>query len=253
MARAATTSSQEPISGRRLAALEFIERERQLLRHARRLLREGGYDYLTIKRLAETCGLARITLYKHFAIRQDIVLKLAIQSTSRRADMVERAALFRGHTRERLVAIADVFRRLLPHHIRHELLVFEQGIREKASPDLLRELETHEDRILSTVIGVIRDAVASGDLSLPDDLPPERLGFALLQLDYGAHVLMQRPKTYGRFTHLDAYEVVFDFGIRVADSLGWKPLSSEHDYVTPTLRMWRTLFPDELERFGITV
>ena len=251
MARAAATSSEEPISGRRLAALEFSERERQLLRHARRLLREGGYDYLTINRLAERSGLARITLYKHFAIRQDIVLKLAIQSTARRADMVERAAMFKGRARERLVAIAEVFRELLPRHMRHELLVFEEGIRDKASPNLLRELQAHEDRILSAVIGVIRDAVVSGDLSLPDGLPPEKLGLALLQVDVGAHVLMCRPRSYGRFSTEDANHVLADFSVNLSDNLGWKPLSSEHDYPAAMRRMWRELFPEELERFDI--
>ena len=64
------------LSGEELAGLEFDERERYLLRHARRLLGEGGYDHLTINRLADRSGLARVTLYKHFGNRQDLVLKL---------------------------------------------------------------------------------------------------------------------------------------------------------------------------------
>jgi AcrR family transcriptional regulator len=247
------TVASPAVTGEELAACGFELREKHLLRHARRLLREGGYDYLTINRLAGRSGLARITVYKHFAIRQDIVLKLAIQSTARRADMVERAALFRGLARERLVAVAEVFRELMPHHMRHELLVFEEGIRDKASPDLLRKLEAHEDRILATVIGVIRDAVVSGDLSLPAGLPPEKLGLALLQVDVGAHVLMQRPRPYGQFSAEDAYHVLLDFGTALADSLGWRPLSSEHDYPAAMRRMRREVFPEELARFDVSL
>jgi hypothetical protein len=164
---------------------------------------------------------------------------------------VERAALFRGRTRERLVAIAEVFRALLPHHMRHELLVFEEGIRDKASPELLRELQAHEDRIVSAVIGVIRDAVVCGDLSLPDGLPPEKLGLALLQVDIGAHVLMCRPRSYGRFSTEDANHVLAEFGVNLSDNLGWKPLSSEHDYAAAMRRMWLEVFPEELVRFDI--
>jgi hypothetical protein len=165
--------------------------------------------------------------------------------------MVERAAMFKGRARERVVAIAEVFRQLLPHHMRHELLVFEEGIRDKASPDLLRKLQAHEDRILATVIGVIRDAVVSGDLSLPAGLPPEKLGLALLQVDIGAHVLKQRPISYGRFSAEDAYRVLLDFGASLADSLGWRPLSSDYDYPAAMRRMWREVFPEELARFDV--
>jgi AcrR family transcriptional regulator len=243
--------STSQVTGEELAACEFGERERLLLRHARRLLREGGYDHLSINRLSQKSGLARMTLYRHFGNRQDIALKLAIQSTSRRADMVERAALFRGLSRERLVAIGSVIRELMPYHIRHELLVFEDGIRDKASPDLLRKLQAHEDRIISAVIGVVRDAVVSGDLSLPDDLPPEKLGLALMQVEIGAQVLMRRAGSYGQYTADDSYQVLVDFGISLADGLGWRPLSGEHDYVASTQRMWKEIFPDELKRFNV--
>jgi len=239
--------------GEELSGCEFAERERQLLRHARALLRDGGYDHLTINRLSQRSGLARMTLYRHFGNRQDVVLKLAIQSTSRRADLIERAAMFRGISRERIAAVADVLRHVMPHHMRHELLVFEDGIRDKASPELLHLLQSHEDRIVSTVIGLIRDAVVAGDLTLPVDLPPEKLGLAFIHLETGAQLLMRRAYSYGRYSAEDSRSVLHDFGVDLLDGLGWRPLYSEHDYPAAVRRMWKELFPEELAKFDIRI
>jgi AcrR family transcriptional regulator len=240
-------------SARELAGCEPAERERQLLRHARRLLREGGYDHLTINRLAQRSGLARMTLYKHFANRQDIALKMAIQSTARRADMVERAALFKACARERIAALGSVLRETLPYHMRHEILIFEDGIREKASPELAQELRSQEDRIVAALIGIIREAVVAGDVTLPDSFPPEKLGLVLMHLEIGAQVLMRRPFSYGRFTASDSRSALHDFGADLLDRLGWRPLFAELDYPASTRRMWKELFSDELERFGIKI
>ena len=53
-----TSVSAGELVGEELSGCGFAERERQLLRHARGLLREGGYDHLTINRLAARSGLS---------------------------------------------------------------------------------------------------------------------------------------------------------------------------------------------------
>jgi AcrR family transcriptional regulator len=253
MVQTADQQSEEIPEGGDLAWCEFGERERLLLRHARRLLREGGYDYLTINRLAEESGLSRMTLYKHFANRQDIVLKMSVQSTARRADLVERAALFRASTRERLAGMTDVSRVMMPHHMRHEVLIFDDGIVDKASPDLLQTLRSHEDRIIAAIVGVVREAVVAGDVTLPPDLPPEKLGLVFMHLEIGAQVLMRRPFSYGRYTAEDSRGALHNFGADLCDRLGWRPLNSEIDYPASISRMWNEIFPKELKQFGVAI
>jgi AcrR family transcriptional regulator len=248
-----TAVSIRELVGDELADLEFDERERHLLRHARRLLREGGYDHLTINRLADRSGLARVTVYKHFGNRQDLVLKLAIQSTSRRADFVERAALFKASTRERLAAIIDVSRVMMPYHMRHEILIFEDGILDKASPELLQQLRSREERIIAAIVGVVREAVVAGDVTLPPDLPPEKLGLVFMHLEIGSQVLMRRPFSYGRYTSEDSRGALQDFGADLCDRLGWRPLNAELDYPASIQRMWKETFPEELKRFGVKI
>jgi AcrR family transcriptional regulator len=241
------------LTGDELAACGFAERERRLLRHARRLLSGGGYDHLTVNRLAARSGLSRMTLYKHFANRQDIALKLAVQSTARRADFVERAALFKASTRERLAGIIDVSRVMMPFHMRHEILIFDDGIVDKASPELVQKLRSHEDRIIAVIVGVVREAVVAGDVTLPVDLTPEKLGLVFMHIEIGAQVLMRRPFSYGRYTAEDSRGALHDFGADLCDRLGWRPLNSELHYPSSIQRMWTEIFPQELQRFGIKI
>jgi AcrR family transcriptional regulator len=229
---------------------EHTERERKLLKVARQLLRDGGYDNLNLKVLAEKAGIARVTVYKHFSNRQDVILKLSIRSVARRADMIEKAALFRGLTRERIVAVASVIRHCLPGDLRHEVLAYEKGIAERASPELRQQLRSHEDRILAVLIGVIREAVVARDVTLPADLPPERLGLAIMHLETGAQVLMQRAYGYGRFCATDSLLVLNDFGDLLLDDLDWKPLSREHNFPATERRVWMELFPDQVKKYG---
>jgi hypothetical protein len=104
---------------------------------------------------------------------------------------------------------------------------------------------------VAAAAGIARDAVANGDLTLPADLPPEKLGLALVHLELGAHLVMQGNFSYGRFSVADSQQVLNDFGADLLDSLDWRPLASELDYVEMTRRMWREVFPEELARFGI--
>jgi len=244
-------SHSDPEPGSRESRGSIDQREHVLLKTARAILRDGGYDSLSMKVLAERAGISRVTLYKHFANRQEIILKLAIQSTERRAEMAEMAALFKASTRERLMGVVSVLRVLLPYHLRHEILILDAGVRERASAGLLHRLETNEDRILAVVIGVIRDGVVAGDVALPANLPPERLGLAIMHLENGSHVLMQREFTHGRHRSTDSLQLLRDFWQAMLDQFAWRPLSTEFEYFQSVKRMWREIFPDLLRRFNI--
>jgi AcrR family transcriptional regulator len=246
-----TGDSTAPQVDRRELHGDFAQREQLLLREARGLLRDSGYDGLSLKVLSERTGMARVTVYKHFRNRAEIILKLAIQSTARRADLAEQAALFKGLTRERLTGVVSVLQALLPFHLRHELLVYEAGVRNRASKGLLRELQAHEDRILAVLNGVIREAVVAEDVSLPEYLPPERFGLAVVHLVSGGQLHLQKDFGYGRHTAADSERVLQYFGALVLDQLGWRPFSHEHDYVAATNRMWREVFPDLVRRFDV--
>ncbi len=84
---------------------EFIAREELILKHARRLLLEKGFQAWNMEQLAEAVEYSKGTLYQHFSSKEDLVLGVATQSLRQRADLFEQAATFQGRTRERCRAI----------------------------------------------------------------------------------------------------------------------------------------------------
>jgi AcrR family transcriptional regulator len=223
--------------------------ERELLRAARHLIRDDGFQELTMSRLAERAGLSRKTVYNHFANIEDVVVALSIQSVERRADLAARAAQFRGRSRERMAGIGSVIRELLPYHMRHELLLSAIKIG-RVPEDRQRRLRSLEGRLLAISTGVIRDAVAAGDLDLALEPTPEQLSLTLLQIECGPVLLSLRGHGVGGYSGETSREVFADTLTLLLDDLGWRPLSTELNYLASIRRMWRELFPDLLEKFG---
>lgn len=201
-----------------------------------------------MSRLADRAGVSRKTVYNHFTSVEDLVVALAVQSTARRADLFARAAVFHGSTRERIAGIAAVGRSLLPHHVRHEALLSAITMERTPLERQLR-LRREEERLLGIVAGVIRDAVSVGDLTLPPLLSPERLGLALHQMEMAPFALAQRGFGLGGHSLEVTSNAVIDALTLMLDDLGWKPLSTELDYLASIRRMWQEVFPDLVERF----
>ncbi len=228
---------------------DYQQAEADLLRAVRHLIRDGGFNELTMARLAEVTSYTRKTVYNHFANVEDAVVAVSLQSVTRRADLVSRAALFRGSPRERMAAIGAVARTVLPHHMRHEVLLSAINM-DRVPEDRRRRLRAQEDRLLAVNAGVIRDAVAAGDLDLPSELTPEKLGLALAQIEIGPKVLALRGWGLGEYSSEASLEV-FAFTVNnLLDVLGWRPLSTEFDYLASIRRMERELFAEEVARFG---
>src|SRR5690242_21889169 len=77
-------SSQELQPRRRPGARRDPEADRQILETAHRLLRELGYDRLTIDAVAREPGVARTTVYRRYRDKADLV-SAAIQTMSDRS------------------------------------------------------------------------------------------------------------------------------------------------------------------------
>jgi len=228
---------------------EIRAREEQILESARKVLLEEGFGALSMDRIAHEIEYSRGTVYQHFSSKADVLAALTEQTYTRRTALFERAASFEAAPRDRMLAVGvadDLFVRLYPSHFRAEQIIELTGHGEKVSSERVERIETQEHRCFGICCGIVEEAVARGDLGLPDGVTPELVSFNLWSLSFGAHFL---GDTLGRFEYTRFHGTVFE-GVVIAvgammDGMGWKPLGKDHDWRETARTVRETVFAEE--------
>jgi len=234
---------------------EVEQREEMLLDVARTLLLEDGLKGLTMERLAAATEYSKGTIYQHFRSKDDVVAGLAVRNMRGRIRMFERAAALPGRPRERMTAVGlaeEVFAALQPEEYQAMMLLTCQPIQGVAAADHCAAMDALDAQAKGVTSGIVRDAVAAGDLELPPDTSPDGLTLALWGLSIGTHKLI--------LSHLGATPACSVFGdlhpslnLRrncqlLLDGYGWRPLSGDLDYPALESRILEQLFSEELRR-----
>jgi AcrR family transcriptional regulator len=221
-------------------------RTRQILRIAREAFLQHGWDGFSIELIAEWMGCSRPLVYKHFPCKEEILLALAIQSKARRVELAERAVLFRGRPREKMLAIGELEGLLAPRDLPVELLVASTSLRAKTSRQRQDDLQALDVRAIGLTTSVVREAIADGDLTLPAKMCPEDLTFVLWASLWGASNLIfsDTPLQQAGVARPE-YAQALSTGI-LLDGYGWRPLTSEWDYKETRRRVHAEAFPADL-------
>ena len=212
---------------------EIRSREQQILRVARNHLIRGGYLGLNMDRIASEIEYSKGTIYQHFRNKEEILLALANEALETRTRMFAEAAKFEGPHRVRMATVgaaAEAFYQQFPYYFMVEQIVRASSIWEKTSTDRREIMESCERRCMGTIVGIVTDAVESGDLALPDDMRPEVVVFGLWSLNWGAQTIASSSTTLAEFGLDDPIEAVRANQNRMLDGYAWRPLSSEFDY-----------------------
>lgn len=230
---------------------EIQEREGKILEVAREMLLRDGYLGLSMDRIAEAVEYGKGTVYRHFPNKEDIILALAVETQKKRTSLFQRASLYRGTSRERLTAVAvagELFVRLYPEHFHVEQVVRLSSIWEKTSEKRQEIMRTCEHACIGIVAGIVRDAVAQGDLILPGKLTPEDIVFGLWSISFGSYTLMSTSSSLVDVGIDDPALVIRDCIHQMLDGFGWKALSTEHDYEAVFQKALKETFADEYEQ-----
>ncbi len=233
-------------SARRLR--EIQQRQAFILDVARGMLIESGYLGLNMDRIAEATEYSKGTIYQHFSCKEEVMIALCIQNLQRQAELFERAATFQGRSRERMAAVAeafDVFVRLYPHHFQASQIIHSVSIRDKTSEERQLQLQRYGDRLTGVMTGIIRDAMAQGDLSLPPWSSPEKLTFGLWSMAFGAYLLIAGDKPHEALGLENPREILYGNYNALLDGMGWQPLSSAWEYEQTYQRVRKEVFADE--------
>lgn len=230
---------------------EIQERESRILGVSRSMVVREGYNGLNMDRIADAVEYSKGTIYNHFPCKEEIIIALAIETTQKRTDLFQRAAAFQGNSRERLLAIgiaAELFVRLHPDHFRVEHIIRSASIWEKTSEKRQCTMRSCEGRCMSVVGGVVRDAIAHGDLKLPPDTTAEDLVFGLWAMSFGSFSIITTSDQLEQLGIRDPYAAFRLNIMRMIDGFGWAPLSTEYDYEQSWDRIREEVFPDEFRQ-----
>ena len=212
---------------------ERFEREQRILKLARGMLREVGYHGLSMDRIASEMQYSKGTIYQHFPNKEEIILALANQALEQRLSMFERASLSQSGSRQRMAAIgaaAEEFVERYPQHFAVEQIIRSSSMWEKTSPERRELMDSCEGRCLQIVGGVVRDAIAQGDLSLSENCTPEDLVFGLWSLNFGAYTIVTSSESLEGNGIADPIAALRRSQNLLLDGYGWKPFSYEFDY-----------------------
>jgi AcrR family transcriptional regulator len=222
------------------------QRAAQILTAAREIFLLRGWDHFSFEGIAEFLECSRPLVYRHFSSKEEILLALAIQSKRRRARFYERAVMFAGRAREKMLAVGEAEAFLTPRDLPVELFVTSACLRAKTSRERQEEMKVLDVRTISLGAGIIREAVSAGDLKLPTAMAPEDLLFITWATRWGALTLMRSDTPLGPAgISQPALAVERSLGLML-DGYGWRPLSREFDYKATRQRVREEVFPRKL-------
>lgn len=217
----------------------------QILVAARELFLTEGWDYFSIERIAEFMECSRPLVYKHFSCKEEILLALAIESKWRRVRFYEKAVMFRGRPREKMLSLGEVEVFLSPRDLPVELLVASTNMRAKTSRERQDELKVLDVRAISVGAAIVREAVSTGDLTLPKQMRPEDMLFCTWASRWGTFNIVRSDTPLNQSGVLHPVQAMDHALGMMLDGYGWRPLSSEWDYRETRKRVRAEAFPPE--------
>jgi AcrR family transcriptional regulator len=142
---------------------------------AHNLFAQYGYEGLSIRDLAEHCGLAKATIYHHFQDKQDIFLSVLAQDMVNTQDQTLLAAANIPDPLERLRLVAHTYSRLM-HERRSLVLPIIHANPEIASHARIF-IQRHKQMFLGPLTQIVQECIAA-DRMKPVD--PELAAVCLL-------------------------------------------------------------------------
>ena len=145
-------------SGSPLAQMPMTTRDR-LLFEARDILEEGGYAAASVQAIAERCGVAAGTLYRHFPSKADLFVELVRESAKRDIAAMKTAAAT-GDSIERLEAIIATFAR---RALRKRRLAWALAY-EPVDPSVDAERLVYRREYCRRMAKLLRQGIAAGEI-----------------------------------------------------------------------------------------
>lgn len=235
---------------------ELRAREAHFKQVARELLLKDGYQGVTINRVAEVTGFSRGTVYQFFASKEELITALGIQCRTRLLESVRKAARLPGRSRERMVALGEMMAYVMKHDVDdHRILkiIDSEAILDKVPESQQAEMKQYDAQVFNTLLGIVKDAIADGDLVLRNGATPQSIAFAFWAMMDGCLAASMGGAPLKEAKICDPMTEVVRNGHYLMDGYGWRPLSSECDYEVTARRVRAMLAGEPVEQSKLAV
>lgn len=223
-------------------------REAQLLEIASKILLDEGFHALSMERLAEELKTAKGTIYNHYPNREEIVLAIAVQAIKKRHELFDTASLAKRPSRERMMAVMVACEIYVTHYRQFfhvENLVRHAAIWERCSDTRRTLLQAQEQRCMSLVSGIVRNAIANNDLKLRDGVSPEEMTLSLWALIYGSYLIDDTSPSLEELGVKSVHRSVRVSVIRILDGYRWHPIDDDAQHNAVLEDICKEVFPHE--------
>ena len=226
-------------------------RELELIESALDIMEREGIAALTIDKLVATVDYSKGTVYGHFDCKEDLLTAACNNGLHILRKLFARAADFNGNSREKMLAMHFAYLLYSRLHPNQFLLVISAKTPHLFARTSERRLNEHrqlEQALLKLSLGVVAEAIETGDLKLPAHMNHKQVAFANWAMAFGAISLLTDEPTRCSGRHdLDIDTELFNGSNLLLDGLNWQPLSTARDYHQTLKRVRDELFATELQ------
>jgi len=223
---------------------EIQQRTQEILRVARPILLQEGFQALTMDRVAAQMQYAKGTIYNHFPNKEEIVIALATEAMELREKLFKRAASGGRPARIRLMSIG-VACEFYTQHCSDEFQI-EQWIRNsniwgKSSADRQSIIRECESACMQIVADLVRESLAQQDLPNLDHLSAEEMVFGLWAITFGSQILTASSPSLQALGIMDPIRSTRIHCCRLLNGYGWQPIQTVDEYLETVEALWREL------------
>ena len=238
---------------RELSTASLAARDAELVSLARNIIAKEGISALNMDKLVAAAAYSKGTVYKHFTSKEDLVIAICNTCIIEITTFFDRAASFNGSSRERIVVIMLSYLIWVRSHQAELLAVLSShspAVISRASTTRLEQRDANEQALMTTVIQVIQNGIADGDLALPTVMTPKQITFALWSSGFGVLALISSKAELAPEHGLQLEREYFCNIELILDGLNWSPLSTHYDYQQTLQRAAQSLFTQELQQLS---
>jgi len=238
------------MSPRSISESEFQQRELELIDLARSLVEKQCLTTLTIDKLVAESRYSKGTVYKHFLGKEDLLMAICNTCVKEVQEMFSKALEFKGNSRERITAIGVsyiIWAKLHPSQLFSVLSAHSPSVSACCSESRNETHSEYEGQLMGLINKEIEQAIACGDLTLPEDMSLSQVTFALWSACWGVLALIMSKGDSVKLAPMVLEREYFTNSRLLLDGIGWLPLSKDWDYPESIKKIAFDIFKPEIE------